>query len=131
MHYASKYLQIGMRTRRDIFQALADPTRRAILVLLRQEPRSVGAIAEQFAVTRQAVSLHAQVLEECGAISIEKHGRERLCSLNAATLAQVSEWLQPFADLWRDRFDQLDDFLANQEEQNEAGNEQDNLHKGS
>ncbi len=106
-----------MKARRDIFQAVADPTRRAILVLLRGQPRTVGAIAERFAVTRQAVSLHAHVLEECGAISIEKHGRERLCRLNAAALAQVSEWLEPFAELWRDRFDQLDDFLANEEEQ--------------
>lgn len=119
-----------MTTRRDVFQAIADPTRRAILVLLRVQPRTVGAIAEHFDVTRQAVSLHTQVLEECDAITIEKQGRERLCSLNAPTLAQVSDWLQPFADLWGDRLDQLDElFTKQQEEENEDNLEQDKLHE--
>jgi DNA-binding transcriptional ArsR family regulator len=106
-----------MKARRDIFQAIADPTRRAILEKLLQNPKTVGAIAEQFAVTRQAVSLHTRVLEECGAITIEKHGRERLCRIKPATLAQISDWLEPFVDLWGKRLDQLEDLLANPEEE--------------
>ncbi len=106
-----------MKARRDIFQAISDPTRRSMMKMLLTHPQTVGAIAEQFAVTRQAISLHARVLEECAAITIEKQGRERLCRLKPASLAQVSDWLEPFVALWGQRFEQLEDLLANPEEE--------------
>ena len=105
---------MGMTVRRDVFQAIADPTRRAMLALLLGGPRTVGALAEQFDVTRQAVSLHAQLLEECDVIQISKHGRERVCALKPASLAHVSEWLEPFVKLWETRLDQLDELLTRQ-----------------
>lgn len=120
-----------MNTRRDIFQAIADPTRRCILCLLIQRPSTVGALAEQFSMSRQAISLHARVLKDCGAITIEKQGRERHCRLEPAALAQVSAWLEPFAAVWGQRFDQLDEFLAKQDKvQHETDSEQDCIHEG-
>ncbi|MBI2425897.1 MAG: helix-turn-helix transcriptional regulator [Candidatus Hydrogenedentes bacterium] len=121
-----------MKARRDIFQAIADPTRRSMLQLLLEEPSTVGVLAEQFSVSRQAISLHVRVLEECGAIAVENQGRERVCRLEPATLAKVSAWLDPFVVLWDQRFDQLEDFLNKQEEESdESVSEQDGIHEGS
>ena len=100
-----------METRRDVFQALADPTRRNILGMLAKEPRNVNSLAEPFDMSRQAVSLHVKILEECGLISIRQQGRERFCELEARPLAEVAEWLLPFRQLWEDRFKQLDEVL--------------------
>ncbi len=105
-----------MIERRDVFQALADPTRRAILVLLLRSPTPVGALAERFAVTRQAISLHVRILEECSVIKVHKQGRERICALQPGGLAEAADWLEPFVDLWRKRFDQLDGILREEEE---------------
>ena len=100
-----------METRRDIFQALADPTRREILGLLSAEPQNLNALAAQFEMSRQAISLHVKILRECGAISIQQQGRERFCELEPQKLAEVAEWLKPFRELWESRFDQLDNVL--------------------
>jgi DNA-binding transcriptional ArsR family regulator len=97
--------------RRDVFQALADPTRRAILMSLKTEKKNVNALAEQFEMSRQAVSLHVKYLWECGVISINQEGRERICALEAQKLAQVNDWLAPFRELWETRFNQLDELL--------------------
>lgn len=103
--------------RRDVFQALADPTRRAILLSIKAEKRNISALAEQFAMTRQAVSLHVKYLQECGVISIEKEGRQRLCRLEVEELAKVNDWLTPFKQLWNQRFEQLDGLLGELEDQ--------------
>lgn len=100
-----------METRRDVFQALADPTRRGILGMLASEPRNLNSLAKPFDMSRQAVSLHVKVLRECGLISIRRQGRERYCELEAAPLAEVAEWLLPFRQLWEGRFKQLDEVL--------------------
>lgn len=86
--------------RRDVFNAISDPTRRSILMSLATGPKNVNTLADQFDMTRQAVSLHVKHLHECGVITITKEGRERYCSLKAAQLAQVSDWLKPFRKLW-------------------------------
>ena len=107
--FASKYLR--MEIRRDVFQAIADPTRRNILGMLVKESHNVNALAEQFDMTRQAVSLHVKILSECGVISIRKEGRERYCTLEPQKLAEVNDWLEPFKKMWESRFDKLDMLL--------------------
>ena len=102
--------------RRDVFNALADPTRRGILISLAHEAQNVNALAEKFDMTRQAVSLHVKYLQECGVITITKEGRERLCHLEAQKLSEVAEWLEPFRKLWETRFAQLDELLTNIQE---------------
>jgi DNA-binding transcriptional ArsR family regulator len=97
--------------RRDVFQAIADPTRRDILMSLTREKRNVNALAEQFDITRQAVSLHVKYLQECGVITIEKQGRERYCCLEVKKMQEVNDWLAPFKKLWEERFNNLDKLL--------------------
>lgn len=97
--------------RRDVFQAIADPTRRAILLSLRQESQNVNALADQFEMTRQAVSLHIKYLQECGVIRIKQEGRQRVCSIEGQELSKVEDWLVPFKELWTNRFKQLDNVL--------------------
>ena len=104
-----KVIRIPMR--RDVYQAIADPTRRQILMSLTKERKKVNALAEQFDMTRQAVSLHVKFLQECGVISVEQEGRERYCHLEANKLMEVADWLEPFRALWNSRLDRLDNLL--------------------
>ena len=97
--------------RRDVYQAIADPTRRQILMSLTRERKKVNDLAEQFDMTRQAVSLHVKFLQECEVISIEQEGRERYCQLEAQKLTEVADWLEPFRALWNDRLDRMDNLL--------------------
>ena len=78
--------------RRDVFQAIADPTRRQIIEMLAHQPLNLNTIAENFDVTRQAVSLHVKILTECGLIVIKKQGRERFCEAKLDQLSEVSDW---------------------------------------
>ena len=97
--------------RRDVFQAIADPTRRQILMSLTRERKPVNALADQFEMTRQAVSLHLKFLQECGVISVEREGRERYCQLEADKLSDVADWIEPFRKLWNSRLDRMDNLL--------------------
>lgn len=108
--FAIIYLRI-METRRDVFQAIADPTRRGILSTLIKKPQNLNALAEQFEMTRQAVSLHVKILQECDVITINKEGRERLCHLKPEKLIGVADWLEPFKKMWEARFSNLDGLL--------------------
>ncbi len=109
--FASKYLHI-METRRDVFQAIADPTRREIIGLLASQSLNLNAIAEKFNVTRQAVSLHVKILTECGLIVIKQQGRERLCEAKLDKLSEVYDWVDQYRELWSERFKSLDKYLA-------------------
>jgi len=109
--FASKYLHI-METRRDVFQAIADPTRREIIGLLASQSLNLNAIAEKFDVTRQAVSLHVKILTECGLIVIKQQGRERLCEAKLDKLSEVYDWVDQYKALWTERFKSLDKYLA-------------------
>lgn len=100
-----------MQSRRDIFQAISDPTRREILSLLLKKSQNLNSIANKFTVTRQAISLHVKILNECEVISIEKEGRDRYCSLNLEKILEFSDWLQPFKQMWEERFNKLDNLL--------------------
>lgn len=99
--------------RRDVFQAIADPTRRDIITLISKEPLNLNAVAENFPVTRQAISLHIKILEECGLILIRQEGRERICSIQPKKLADVAEWIEPFRMMFESKYSQLDKVLKN------------------
>jgi DNA-binding transcriptional ArsR family regulator len=100
-----------MDYRRDVFQAIADPTRRQIIGLVAQNPLNVNAIAKEFNVTRQAVSLHIKILTECGLVVIKQHGRERVCEAKLAKLVEVSSWVQQYKQFWADNFNSLEKYL--------------------
>ena len=97
--------------RRDVFQAIADPTRRAILDLLAGQPLTVNSIAEHFAISRPAVSKHLKILTECGLVAMKQRGRERYCEARLDKLDEVADWLEPYRRIWEDRFSRLDRLL--------------------
>ncbi len=99
--------------KRDIFQAIADPTRRAILVLIATKALTPNSIAEHFDTSRQAVSKHIRVLSECEVISPKKMGREIFYHLNADRMKEIDLWLEQFKILWENKFEQLDNVLEN------------------
>ena len=99
--------------RRDVFQAISDPTRRDILNMVASQAMTPNALAEHFSSTRQAVSKHIKVLSECELIRQKQSGREIYYYLNAQKLKEVDKWLEPFRRMWEDRFSQLDNVLKN------------------
>lgn len=102
-----------MKSRRDIFQAIADPTRRAILMLLATTSMTPNAIAEHFDTSRQAVSKHIQILTECKVLSHKEQGREIYYQIDIEKMKEIDIWLEKFRKIWEDRFSQLDDVLNN------------------
>ena len=98
--------------RRDIFQAIADPTRRAILVLIAAQAMTPNALAEHFDTTRQAVSKHLRILTECELLKQEYQGREIYYQLEIKKMKEIDKWLEQFRKIWEDRFDQLDKVLS-------------------
>jgi len=98
--------------RRDIFQAIADPTRRAIITLIALQAMTPNAIAENFNTTRQAVSKHLRILTECEMVKQEQQGREIYYSLQMEKLTEIDKWLDQFRKLWETRFNQLDNVLS-------------------
>jgi DNA-binding transcriptional ArsR family regulator len=100
-----------MEVRRDVFQAIADPTRRQIIEMVAQKPLHVNAIADKFDVSRQAVSLHVKILTECGLIIIKKQGRERYCEAKLDKLNEVATWVDYCRQFWTTKFNSLDKYL--------------------
>jgi DNA-binding transcriptional ArsR family regulator len=98
--------------RRDIFQAIADPTRRAILVLIAVQAMTPNALAEHFDSTRQAVSKHLKILIECELVKQEFQGREIYYQLEIKKMKEIDNWLEQFRKIWEDRFNQLDSVLS-------------------
>ncbi len=97
-----------MKIRRDIFQAIADPTRRAILSLVALQAMTPGAIADSFNSSRQTISKHIQILTECQLLKQEQSGREIYYHFNPNKMKEIAEWLMPFAKLWDERFNKLE-----------------------
>jgi DNA-binding transcriptional ArsR family regulator len=97
--------------RRDVFQAIADPTRRAILVLLATQALTPNALAEHFDSSRQAVSKHLQMLAECRLVKQKQEGREIYYHLEASKMKEIDKWLDQFRKIWEDRFSELDKVL--------------------
>jgi len=100
-----------MEVRRDVFQAIADPTRREIINLVSEVPLNLNAIAENFDVTRQAISLHIKILSECGLIKIQTKGRERYCEAHLENLSEVSIWVDRYRKHWEAKLDSLENYL--------------------
>ena len=99
--------------RRDVFQAIADPTRRAILGLIALQAMTPNALAEHFDTSRQAVSKHIQILTECQLVKQEQNGREIYYHFNPKKMKEVDKWLEQFRSLWEDKFSRLDKVLNN------------------
>jgi len=110
-----------MEQRRDVFQAIADPTRREIIGMVARKSLNVNAIAEKFDVTRQAISLHVKILEECGLITITQQGRERFCEAKLDKLNEVSSWVEQYRVFLDNKMDSLDAYLAKLKKQRKIG----------
>jgi DNA-binding transcriptional ArsR family regulator len=99
--------------RRDVFQAIADPTRREIISLLSQQSLNLNAVADNFTISRPAVSKHIKILTECGLIMVTQQGRERYCRANLNKLSEVSDWVDQYRKFWTDKLNALEKFLEN------------------
>ncbi len=97
--------------RRDVFQAIADPTRREIIGMLTQNPMTLNTVAEKFEISRPAISKHVRILTECGLITINKQGRERFCSSKPEKLKEVADWAEKYRIFWTGKLDALENFL--------------------
>lgn len=103
-----------MNLRRDVFQAIADPTRRAILILLASQSMSAGAIAANFETSRPTVSKHLQILTECELLKPEQKGREVFYHFNPTKMREIAEFIEPFRQMWEDRFSKLESIMKKQ-----------------
>ena len=100
-----------MDLRRDVFQAIADPTRRAIITLVALHAMTPSAIAENFDSSRQTISKHIQILTECELLGQEQHGREIYYHINAKQMKEVADFIEPFRKMWDDRFNKLETLM--------------------
>lgn len=101
-----------MKLRRDPFQAIADPTRRAILVLLASQTMTAGAIADNFDVARPTISKHMQILNECELITAHQKGREIYYEIKVDKMKDIDNWLAQFRKIWESRYSQLDNLIS-------------------
>ncbi|WP_258097470.1 ArsR/SmtB family transcription factor [Marinoscillum pacificum] len=102
-----------MKLRRDVFQAIADPTRRAILMLLTTQTMTAGAIAGNFDSARPTISKHLQILTECELLQQDQQGREVHYQLNPSKIKEIADFIEPFRQLWDERFNKLEDIMKN------------------
>jgi DNA-binding transcriptional ArsR family regulator len=100
-----------MTPRQDIFQAIADTTRRQIINMIHQKPQTINSVAEKFDMSRQAVSLHIQILVNCGLITIIPKGRERHCEATLNRLNEVSIWIEQYKQYWESKLDSMENYL--------------------
>ena len=106
--------------RRDVFQAIADPNRRAIINLLSHQKLTLNGVAENFDVSRPAISKHIKILTECGLIIVTQQGRERYCEANLKTLSTVSDWVKQYEVFWNSKLDALEKYLESEVKSNKA-----------
>jgi DNA-binding transcriptional ArsR family regulator len=108
--------------RRDVFQAIADPTRREILNMIAYKPLNVNAVAENFDVSRTAIYKHMKILIECGLVDVKQQGRERFCEAKLDGLSEVSEWVEQYRILWTSKLDALENYLKIMQTKNDKQN---------
>ena len=104
--------------RRDVFQAIADPTRRAIIGLLSKQSLTLNGVADNFDISRPAISKHIKILTECGLVVIRQQGRERYCYPDLRRLKEVSDWAENYRVFWNNKLDALEQFLAKDQQPN-------------
>ena len=109
--FTRTYLYI-MKARRDVYQAIADPTRRAIINIIAKEPQNMTAIASQFDMTQQAISLHVKVLTDCGLVIIKQQGRDRFCEADLSKLSEVADFIDQYRQHWETRLDKMEKYIA-------------------
>ena len=97
--------------RRDVFQAIADPTRREIISMIASQSLNLNSIADKFQISRPAISKHIKILTECGLITIKQHGRERHCEAKLQKLNEVSHWVEQYRQFWTKKLDALEIYL--------------------
>jgi DNA-binding transcriptional ArsR family regulator len=107
--------------RRDVFQAIADPTRREILNMIAYQSLNLNAVAENFTVSRPAISKHIKILTECGLIVVVQQGRERFCKAQMGKLNEVSQWVEQYREFWTKKLDALGEFLENEKRASPTG----------
>lgn len=110
-----------MEARRDVFQAIADPTRRQIIDMVAKDSLNLNAIAGNFNMSRQAISLHVKILEECGLVNIRQQGRERYCEAQLDKLNEISAWVKQYRHFWEKRFDSLEKYLSKLQKERKYG----------
>jgi DNA-binding transcriptional ArsR family regulator len=104
--------------RRDVFQAIADPTRREILGMIAHKSLNINSVSENFDVSRAAIYKHMKILAECGLLEIKQQGRERFCEGRLEKLNEVSDWVEQYRQFWEARFDSLDSYLKELQSKN-------------
>ena len=109
-----------MNLRRDVFQAIADPTRRAILLLVASQSLTAGAIASNFDTARPTVSKHLQILTECELLTQEQTGREIYYHFNPKKMKEVADWVNQYSKFWNDKFDSLEKYLSKVQSNNKS-----------
>lgn len=97
--------------RRDVFQAIADPVRRDIIGLLAHNSLTMNSVAENFKISRPAVSKHVKILQECGLLVIKKQGRERYCEIKPDKLTEVADWVEQYRRLWEPKLDSFEEYV--------------------
>ena len=102
--------------RRDVFQAIADPTRREIIDLLARNPQNLNSIADNFSISRPAISKQIKILTQCGLVTITRQGREHYCSANLKKFGEVASWIEKYKVFWNSKLDALGDFLNREAE---------------
>jgi DNA-binding transcriptional ArsR family regulator len=115
--------------RRDVFQAIADPTRRAIIDLLAGKSLNLNAVAGNFDISRPAISKHIKILTECGLVVVKQRGRERYCEVNLASLREVSKWVKQYKVFWTKKPDALEQYLAQDKLSSEGVTSKKNTHR--
>ncbi len=118
--YTYPYIYISIRLpimtseyRRDVFQAIADPTRRKIIDLISQQPMNLKTIAEYFDISRPAISQQIKILIECGLVEVKRVGRETYCTIQPGELKKIADWAGQYAGLWEDRIDSFEKYVNN------------------
>lgn len=108
--------------RRDVFQAIADPTRRRIIGMIVEQPLNLNSVAEKFHISRPAVSKHMKILTECGLVIIKQKGRERYCEAKLQKLTEVSDWVEQYRQFWEQKLDALENYLNELQSQQSSTN---------
>ncbi len=97
--------------RRDVFRAIADPTRREILSMLVAQPMNINSVTQNFKVSRAAIYKHLKILTECGLVTVKQQGRERYCEAKMEKLGEVSQWIDQYKKFWEEKLDALENYL--------------------